>query len=256
MADLTFGGIDIATYGGILGEGTERPHMEPSVESIVIPGAQGGYTSPRLFVPSHFSLQIKVEGTSRADTLSKRRTLKALFMPADPGEAEKQLIFGDEATMYWMAQCAGKPTEYIRMNLLVMSIPMVASVPAYAVSETSQEVNVNASPKSFAVSYASGTAYASPRYYLVNSGAFGPGNVKLKNINTAEEVIWNGSLANLDTLDIIVEYGSERFVVKKNGVVSMATVSGAFPRLKPGNNSFTITGPLGTLTITYRKRYL
>lgn len=256
---FTFDGVDISTYGAILQSNPDHPLMgDLEVDATTIPGAEGGYLSPSMVKPKEFNLVLSVVGTSHSDLLSKFDSLANLFAP---WKGEKQLIFDAQTTRYWMAKLRGKSSrEWKGPILSLLTLPMTASRPAYETSVTNQVVTIVASPHNFLIPASGvlgGTAHAWPKYSL--TGATYTGQIVLTNLTTNEIARWTGTLVVTDVLDFICEDGNERYVIKKNGAISMAVgTSGTIPRLRPGiANSMSISGPTaGTLTITYRKRYL
>jgi len=124
----------------------------------------------------------------------------------------------------------------------------------YSSSETSSDHNINADPKTVTET-TGGTAYIEPVYTLTAGEALNDVTIKVENTDTGEELQWQGSLANGEKLEIDVGL----WIVKKEGVASMADMSGKFPRLLPGfANSIKVTGfgSLGSLNIKYRNTYL
>ena len=98
-----------------------------------------------------------------------------------------------------------------------------------------------------------GTGLVNPVYTLVAGETLSAITLKVENVTTDEELQWTGSLVDTDEIEIDVE----NWIVKKNSVADMATVTGQFPRLTPGNNSIKVTAfsTTGTMNIKYRDTY-
>jgi phage-related protein len=133
------------------------------------------------------------------------------------------------------------------------SIDFICADPlAYSISETTTPHNITAD-EVLVPEVTGGTGYIKPVYILTANQALSERTFKIKHVILIEEIQWTGALALNDKLEIDVA----KFTVKKNGAISMATVSGQFPRLVPATTqAVKVTGHRGDLTIKYRNTYL
>ena len=197
-------------------------------------------------------LEATIIGTSVADLYSKLDSIKEYL---DTG-TEEQLILDSLMTRYWNAELESIDGEKVSTKKWQGTLSFICYDPlAYSTIETSSNFNINANPKTITETVG-GTGMVNPIYTLTAGETLTTITIKLKNINTNEELQWVGSLATDDELKIDVEH----WEVEKNGVNAMSglVLSSQFPRLMPGNNSITVTGfsTTGAMNITYRDTYL
>ena len=99
---------------------------------------------------------------------------------------------------------------------------------------------------------AGGNALIRPVYTIVSDAIDGAATVVLHSDNTDEEIEWSGALA-IGT-EIVID--CVNWVVTKDDVEDMSSVSGQFPTLVPDTTNLILTsGFTGSLTVTWRNRY-
>lgn len=211
------------------------------VNYVQLPDTAYSFGATRTAKP--ISVEVTVAGTSYADVLSKLDTLKKVL-----GQRNSCPLM-IEADRYYNAVFTSLSGSFAAPTVWQGTIEFICPDPAaYGVTEISNDYTISGTQT--ITETAGGTGIISPIYTLTANAAVT--SVKLENTETLEEIQWTGSLAAGDklTIDVI------KWLVSKNGVPSMGTVVGQFPRLKPGANGLTITGFTGTLNITYHTKWL
>ena len=252
---LSFNSIDLSIYGlSVLSSGHSHS-LRYFADLIQLPDLSLAPQSAKL--PRLITLEIIIEATTNALLLGYLDSIKSIV-----GERlEKALALDTQTDRYWLARFLEMSGNLINAATYKGVLIFSADDPmAYDNTETTRgPVDIDADPKTItepASGVLEGTGYALPVYTLI-TGAPGLTDVtiKVENVTLAEELQWTGSLTTGQSLEIDVP----GWVVNKEGVANMATVTGLFPRLKPGeSNSIKVTGfgTTGTLTIVYSKRYL
>ena len=172
---------------------------------------------------------------------------------------DKQLIFDNLSTRYWMARFDNLNGMFNGPTMWDGSIIFICTDPAaYSTTAVSNTHNIDADPKTVTET-PGGTDYIYPVYTLTAKEDLGAITLKLENTTTGEEIQWGGSLTTNDYITVNVP----TWLVSKNGVASMAgVVAGSkFPRLLFNvANSIKVTGlwdsVTGLLNIAYRNRFL
>ncbi len=194
-------------------------------------------------------LNVIIQGTNAADVISNLDNVKKTLV----GEEEKALILDSINTRYWNARLESLNGTFVANNSWQGNITFICPDPAaYSTTETSSNHTINADPKTITETVG-GTAISNPVWTLTAGELLTSVTIKLENITTDEELQWTGTIASGKALVIDSEY----WTVKNDGTSAM-TITGEFPRLKPGANSIKITGfsTTGTLNVKYRNRYL
>ncbi len=244
---FSFDGVDMSAYGLRL----LSPSMPVTRSAEQAQLKDKAYSFAPTYPPKSITLECVIIGSSHADLTDKldavNRTLNT--------RASAQLILDSISDRYILALCQDISGTYETATVYRCTIACSCADPvAYAVSETESNHNIDADPKTVTET-AEGTEYIEPVYLLTAGEALTDVTITVESLETLEALQWTGSLIMNDTLEIDVA----GWIVKKNGVASMATVSGQFPRLLPSqDNDIKVTGfsTTGTLKITYRNKYL
>lgn len=257
MPNFSFNGTDLADYSLTVND-AHRDRLEHIFEELQL--EQKAYSGRRLVKPLLLSLDVTVNSNAEdiwilppIIALSTRKILtfiKKVLGQRDPCE----LILSHLSDRYWLAKFQSFNGDFIAPGVFRGSIDFLCEDPrAFAVDETKHSYDVDADPKTIYEGIP-GTAYVEPVYLLTAGEALNDITVLVKNETTGQQLSWKGSLAEDDTLEIDVA----NWLIKKNDVADMSTVSGEFPRLNPGTNKLIIDGfgSLGTLGLTYRSAYL
>ncbi|MBA7587228.1 hypothetical protein ES708_29249 [subsurface metagenome] len=216
-----------------------------------------GYGFTPMREPRHITVAFAVTGTSLSDldiNLDAVKRLLTLTVPA-------KLIFDSLPLRYYNAILESFEGEYSLATLFQGTLGFVCPDPLgyKTVPYTDHDHAIDAAEDTI-YEPVLGTGYVLPVYTLTAKENLGsaetPTTIKLKNVTTNEELIWEGFLVTDGTLVI----NCEKWLVSKGVDASMATVTGKFPRLKPAaTNEFLVTGLFayveGNLNIAYKDTY-
>ena len=244
---LSFNEIDLSTYG-LRVKNANIPDFAQENESQLIQDIS--YSFPPKRPPKIFQVPVIVSAADRATLDGYLDSIKSVIVT----EVACKLAFDSITSRYWMAKQEDLSGDYHGPNLWIGNVIFRADDPtAYAASETDSNYSIDADPKTV-IETAGGTTMASPVYTLAAGENLTDVTILVENLNTGEELSWEGSLANGEELEI----DSKAWTVKKEGTEDMSSISGQFPRLQPGANSIKVTGfsNTGSLNIKYRARYL
>jgi len=249
---MIFDEIDLIDYGLLVRKSSLSSFM-PSIKTNYVEIADKAYDFRAYLSPRTINLDVVVTGTGEANLISKLDNISKLLNPAG---GVKHLILDFPDDRFYKAKLNNPiDWEIVTHKLARAELSFICPDPSgYSNSETSSDHNINADPKTVTET-TGGTAYIEPVYTLTAGEALNDVTIKVENVDTEEELTWEGSLANGEELEIDVAM----WIVKKEGVADMADVSGQFPRLLPGqNNSIKVTGfsNTGSLNIKYRNTYL
>jgi phage-related protein len=245
---LKYNGIDLSAYGLTIMESGAA--LAALLSAELSQGQDRAYASNLIAPPKSLPLDVIIEAVDQATLISYLDSIKRICAQREP----KQLILDIMDDRYWTARFEHLTGQYLSPCVFRGELLFSADDPlAYDVSETSSDFNVDADPKTVTETVG-GTGYVKPLFTLTAGEELSDITLLVENTDTGEELQWEGSLSNGEVLTI----DSARCIVEKEGVADMATVSGQFPRLLPGeNNHIKITGfgSLGSLNITYRNAY-
>lgn len=212
-----------------------------------------GYAFVPMREPRRITVGCAVTGTSLANLDVNLDAIKKILTELVP----KKLIFDSLPLRYFNAILESFEGEYTLATLFQGRLVFICPDPlGYKTTEDNHNHNIDANPKTVNEPVA-GTGYVAPVYTLTAKNTLTDATIKVENLTTDEELQWIGSLAIDGTLVIDVA----KWLVSKGVTADMATVTGKFPRLKPGvTNQIKVTGlyvsVTGTLNITYRDTYL
>jgi len=245
---MSFNGVDLSTYGlVVVSAEINRASQEPVY--VRLPDKAYPFTTQR--GPRVITIDFRVVAATRAILDSYLDSIKQTITTDTPGDLIRDTLNG----RYWEAILDDFDGGYYAPGMFRgMMTFLCPDARAHAVTQTSSDFNIDADPDTV-VETTGGTAYIEPVYTLTAGENLVAVTIKVENTDTSEELQWTGSLANGEELEIDVP----NWIVNKEGIADMATVTGEFPRLKPGqNNSIKVTAfsTTGTLNITYRDRYL
>jgi len=249
---MNFNSIDLGNYG-LVGKLSSPSSFMPPVEINQVEIANKAYDFTAYLKPRVITLEVIITGTSKANLLSNLDNISKVLSPV---LGVKKLILDWPDNRYYNAKVSrGIEYEIIGDKLAQGDIIFICPDPlAYDNDTTSSDFNIDVDPKTVTEA-TGGTGYIKPTYTLTAGEALNDITIKVECIATGEELQWTGSLANGEELEINVA----TWLVRKESVASMATVTGQFPRLLPGvGNRITITGfgTTGALNINYRNRFL
>lgn len=247
---INFNGTDLADYGLVVTSASVNKRRQTAYHIQV---QDLSYPVEPKRLPRDIRLDVAVTGTSRADLDDKLDNLKRILFHDDP----KHLILDILDDRYFEAILENFAGDYKSATLFTGDIDFVCPDPdGYDVDQTTSE--------SFAISGTTtvtetteGTGDIRPVYTITAIGNLTSLTVLLKNMDTGEELSWGagaGALSDGQKLEI----DTVTWVVKKQTVANMATVSGQFPKLLAStDNRIKVTGiSSGTLVVVYRNRYL
>jgi len=212
-----------------------------------------GYAFRPTREPRHIVADFAVTGTSLANLDVNLDAIKRLLTLIVP----KKLIFDSLPLRYYDAVLESFVGEYRTGTLFQGTLAFVCPDPlGYKTTEDDHDHDISASPITVNEAVA-GTGYVTPVYTLTAKNTLTDATIKVENLTTDEELQWIGDLAIDGTLVIDVA----RWLVSKEAVADMATVTGKFPRLKPNvTNQIKVTGlwvsATGNLNILYRDAFL
>lgn len=246
---FSFNATDLADYNLIVTSARANA-LEQLVPFIQL--KDKSYSSGIKRKPKLITFDIITTGTSRANLDSNLDDIKKIITT----EIDQQLILDILSDRYIMARLLTFGGRYNAATKFEGLMEFICVDPlGYSTSLTEQNHDINASPKTVTETI-TGTGFVDPVYVLTAKENLGAITIKLENLTTDEELQWTGSLTTNDELTVNLPL----WKVLKNGSASMSTVTGQFPRLKPGANSIKVTAlyssVAGDLDITYRNTYL
>lgn len=250
---MIFDGTDLSDYGLTVKKLSPASFLPPiKVNHVEI--ADKAYDFRAYLNPRIIRLDVVVTGTNKANLIGNLDNISKLLNPV---EGIKHLILDFPDDRFYKAK-PNSPIDWeiVTHKLARAGLGFICPDPlGYSTSETSTPHNIDVAPTTTVTEATEGTAYIEPVYTLTAGDILDTVTIKVKNLDTAEEIQWIGSLAIGQKLTIDVA----NWIVKKEGAADMADVSGQFPRLLPSaSNSITVTGFLtnGSLNIKYRNTYL
>ncbi len=249
MAKLTFDSIDLSTYGLVITYSNIHALFQ-KVEHTQLENLAYGENAKK--EPRYPKFEFAITGTSMMDLRDNLDAVKIVLVT----KTARTLAIDTLVGRYFNAQLISMKGEYKSTRLFVGDMEFKCVDPlAYSTSEISHDYDLDIEDPKTIEETTGGTGYIKPIYTLTAGEALNDVTIKVECIEAGEELQWIGSLANGEELEINVA----TWLVRKEEVASMATVTGQFPRLLPGtDNRIKITGfgILGTLNIKYRNRFL
>jgi predicted phage tail component-like protein len=249
---MIYNGTDLSDYD-LKARLVSPASFMPSINNSYIEVADKAYDFQAFLKPRIIELECYVTGTSESDLIDNLDNISLLLSPLE-GVNPLVLDFPDDR--YYNAK-VNSPIDWniVHHKLAQATITFICPDPrGYDNDNTSSDHNINSDPDTVEEAVG-GTAYVDPVYTLTAGEALNAVTIKVENTDTEEELQWTGSLANGEVLVI----NTALFYVTKEGSASMSTVTGQFPRLKPGQTNHikvTAFSTTGTLNITYRETYL
>lgn len=260
---LGFNGVDFATstYGMKVLKSTYAVIPASIVPSIQIPYLPGAYPFDRHSAPRQITLNCCIiSETSTVDVLSKRNLILLALNEPEP----KVLELGTDQGKYWMAQLEGASQGAWRgSRCLEFSLSFLCADPhAYDNDLTSLDFTQASDPDTWSVTsgQAEGSQYSFPVVTMNPSGS--PSNITVENDTTGETIVYGQAFTSgannrirFDSARMIWETSTDS---GSTWTASMSTVTGTYPRIKPGvQNDFIFTGfSAGDINISFRPRYL
>lgn len=227
--------------------------------------ANGAVAAPSTFGVKTFPLKLFMEVGS-GGMAAMLAAIDTFMLKANRVE-DKQLVFDMLSDRYWNARPVGRPqVQNVGQEGATIDLTFQANDPlAYAVSESSSADAVSASGYATpdTVAYAIlGSAVTYPTLSFAPSSS--TGRIVLVNEALDETLTWDSTGADIVSGDLLkVECApSAQYVSLKRSAVDsysseMAGVEGRFQSFTPGQtNTLTFYGFVGTVTVTWRNRYL
>ena len=244
---FSFNAVDMTDYGLVVtSAGSPFTQSAPSIQLRDRSYAFDSFRPPRIIV---VGVQVK------AATHTALRTALDSIKEKLNWRVDKQLIFDNLSTRYWMARFNTMQGMFEGPLSWSGSIEFTCVDPAaYSTSAVSNTYNVDADPDTN-VETPGGNDYIYPIYTLTAGEVLAAITLLVENVTTDEELTWEGSVGNGKLLVI----NTATWLVTNDGTADMDDVSGKFPRLQPGvANSIKVTdfSTTGTLNIAYRNRFL
>lgn len=241
---LSFNGTDLSAYG--LYVLTRDIPVQQQIDAAQL--QDRAYADRSKVITKPISLAMEITGadaaTLKANVDAVRRILNI--------QTDGQLILDMQSDRYWLARFEKLTGNYM-YRVFEGTLDFICYDPyAYDVEEEDNDHLVDGSPETV-LETTGGTARIEPVYNLTADAPLPATTVGILNVDTGMILEWTGDLVATDVLII----DCQLWLVKLNGVASMATVGGQFPYLLPGQeNELSITGFHGNLNITYRNRYV
>lgn len=244
---LSFAGTDLSTYGLVV-----TSHDLPIVQDAIVQRIENkAYAWRSSLTPKAISLGTTITAASRAALITAIDNINSFLNTRE----DAALILDILSTRYWNARFESFRGSFIsqvawRGNLVFMALDPLA----YSTTETSSNHPLTDADPQTVVETPGGTANTNPVYTLTAGEALGAIEVTLENLTTGLALVWSGTIANTDELEIDVA----NKLVSLNDTPSMSTVTGRFPYLLPTANSIKVTNwsNTGEIDIVYRARYL
>jgi len=249
MAKLTFNSVDLSTYNLIITYSNIHALFQ-KVDHTQLEDLSYGESAKK--EPRYIKFEFAVTGTGMANLRDNLDSVKKVIVT----KTTRTLALDTLAGRYFNAQYISMKGEYKSAQLFVGDMEFKCVDPlAYSTSEISHNHTLDVEDPKTITETTGGTGYIKPVYTLTAGEALNDVTIKVECIEAGEELQWTGSLANGEELEINVA----TWLVRKEGVASMATVTGQFPRLLPGtDNRIKVTGfgTAGALNIKYKNTYL
>ena len=241
---LTFNGHDLSDYGLIV----KSRNMPVDFQADGVLVEDISYAGNSKVPPKNISLEITVTASSPTVLKSNMDTIMLILNQQE----SQQLILDTLTDRYWIARFKSLNGTY-RGIAFNGTLEFTCFDPfAYAVSESTDVTAIAADPDN-AVIDAGGTALIRPVYTIVSDANDGTATIVLHSDNTDEEIEWSGALI----IGTEIEIDCANWVVYKDDVEDMATVSGQFPTLVQDTTNLILTsGFTGSLTVTWRNRFV
>lgn len=235
-----------------------------SVDVQDVPYGYGGASWGTHHPGKMFRIPCAMRGTSWANTKAK---IDALNLLLDKNRLVS-LRFEDWDDRYWLVRYADRSMPRIIQMGATFELEFLAPDPrAYALTETTQTVNITSGDNNFTVPASgtvAGTAEADVTYLIKPSSSGATNPLILTNTTRDEALRWNNTLTSSEWLEVVAKAKQER--VRKTGdsggtytyVNSSINAGSRFPKLSPNvSNAFTFSGSAGngTIEIAYRARY-
>ena len=264
---LHFNGTDLsgASYGVTVLRHAVSFTAAPRVERYMIGNRQGGFSQGGFLGARQISCDCIVTASSNDDLDDKLDAIKLLM---DPRAGDKSIRFDHMNDRYYLGRIDGDiDFDYVGPNSALMELRFTCANPsAYAHSETTQSITIDASPDTNAVPASgslAGTDYTYPVWTIQNtSGGTLSSGITINNATTGEiiqvdYVLSNGHYLRIDSSRQRVDSSTNNSTWISR-MTSINTNYTRFPRLKPAvSNSIIVTGANGcALTVTYRARFL
>lgn len=249
---MIYNGTDLSDYD-LKAKLVSPASFMPSINNSYIEVADKAYDFQAHLKPRIIELEVYVTGDDEADLISNLDNISLLLSPT---EGTKTLVLDFPDDRYYNAKL-NSPIDWniVHHKLALGTLLFICPDPrGYDNDNTSSDFNIDSDPDTVEEAVG-GTAYVDPVYTLTAGEALTDVTIKVENTDTEEELQWTGSLGNGEVLVI----NTTLFYVTKEGAASMSTVTGQFPRLKPGmTNHIKVTAfsNTGTLNIAYRETYL
>lgn len=256
---FTFNGVDMADYGLTL---LRHPHqLLPDLDQTLTKMSltSRSVATPFSFMPRTFELPCIVRGSTKTERDSFLQSIaKALAEPTP-----QQLIFDSDTSLYYNAVLnGGISLEKINATAALLSIRMVAPDPcAYSVSEVTSGPHTLTQPFSVEIAAAGGTASSYPTIEI-DLGA-DTTLIEIENETTIQRIAYATPAFSGMKLLFVCDPSIWTVYAEMPGsegewTALMTNVTGKFPEISHlSTNSIQVTGvAAGTMTITYRNRYL
>jgi predicted phage tail component-like protein len=261
-----FNGTDLsgASYGVTVLRHAVSFTAAPRVDRYMIGNRQGGFSQGGFLGARKLSFDCIVTGSSNDDLDDK---LDAIRLLTDPRGGDKSIRFDHQNDRYYLGRLDGAiDFDYVGPNSARMTLEFMCANPsAYANSETTQSITVDASPDTNlvpATGTVAGTDYAYPVWKIQNTSGGALSSVRISNTTTGEVIestyaLPNGHYLRFDSSRQRLESSTDN-TTWTNRMTNINSNYTRFPRLKPAvANSIEITGANGcALTVTYRARFL
>lgn len=260
---MEYGGVDLAgsSYGVTVLRHKRVFLPESEIEINQFGQRHGGYADGGWLKARVMTVPCVVNGSSQSDVESK---LDALRLLMDPSAGDQSIQFDSQTDRYWLGRLSGVlEQEWQPPKTRLVTLRFVCADPvAWASSETTINVTLDANPKAVNTAVIGGTTAMRPVWTFQNTSGGAVSTWKVSNTTTGE--VLTVSQPVVHSHYIRFDSQRERVETSTDGNSWAATMSGismteaVFPRLKPGVvNALSIEATdNGSLTIVGRARYL
>ena len=254
---MSVDGTDLATYSLYVTRGS-LPGMPGGTESMrEVAQSDGAISSPRLFSAIEISTDVVIAGTSYANLLSNLDSIKGVL-----GTREDVEVAWDRwADRYWLGRCQLSDVRLDGPTFATATIVTLCADPfGYASTEstkTETSLDIGVGGQSFTVT-STGTAISYPEIVFTAGGTSTALVIEHDALDT--RLVYDGTFVSGDKLRIKCDPANWTVDRMPSGDDTYSTVmsdiEGQWPHLEVGDNVFTIYDFEGSITWTWRNRYL
>ncbi|UOY92903.1 phage tail family protein [Ectobacillus sp. JY-23] len=242
---FTFNGIHASTYG-IKVISVSRPPL-PAIKNTFVepPGRNGAYFAKSALSKREIAVKIKIKAISQAALRTNARNIAKWL---HNNRLEAPLIFDDEPDKVYIAITDGTDWEEI-FRFGDGTIRFVCADPC---AESSAATNITLTSNGNKIINVTGTSDVSPVITITFTGA--TTNLSIKHVEKNEVIKLVKAFVSSDTL--IIDCRKGFITLNGTNIMPALDLSSDFWSLYPGTNTINCTTFLGTMTLTYKDKWL